>query len=72
MGSKYDSAVRTTINDQMGWWGYVERVMWVNVCRGIGLWEEVGYVGTSGNRGCQLASNSVLKDFTDKSPSAFG
>ncbi len=37
----------------------------VNVCRGNGLWEGVGYMGTSGNRDSQLASRSVLKDFTD-------
>ncbi len=55
--------MRAAINDQVGW--YVERVMWVNVCRGDGLWEEVGYMGTSGNRDCQLASRSVLKDLTD-------
>ncbi len=28
------------------------------------LWEEVGYMGTSGNRDNQLASGSVLNDFT--------
>ncbi len=27
--------------------------------------EEVGYMGTSGNRDGQLASKSILKDFTD-------
>ncbi len=58
------------MNDQVGWWGYVERVIgecfkWVNVCRGNGLWEEVGYMGALGNRDCPLASSSVLKDFTD-------
>ncbi len=30
-----------------------------------GLWKEVGCMGTSGNRDCQLMSRSVLKDFTD-------
>ncbi len=34
------------------------------VCRGNGLWEEVGYMGTSGNRDSQLASRNVLNDFT--------
>ncbi len=38
---------------------------WINVRRGNGLGGEVGYMGTSGNRDCQLASRSVLKDFTD-------
>ncbi len=36
-----------------------------HVCRGIGLWEEVGYMGASGNRDSQLASRSVLENFTD-------
>ncbi len=38
---------------------------WVNVCRRNELWKEVGYMGTLGNRDCQLASRSVLEDFTD-------
>ncbi len=38
---------------------------WVNVCRGDGLWEEVGYMGTLGNRDTEFVSRSVLKDFTD-------
>ncbi len=33
--------------------------------RGNGLWEDVGFMGTSGNRGCQLAARSVLENFTD-------
>ncbi len=28
----------------------------------IGLWEEVGYVGTSGNRDSQLAPRSIFND----------
>ncbi len=39
---------------------------WINVRRGNGLSEEVSYMGTSGNRDCQLASRSALKDFTDE------
>ncbi len=35
------------------------------MCRGHGFWDEVGYIDTSGNRDSQLASRSVLKDFTD-------
>ncbi len=35
------------------------------MCRGDGLWEEVGYMGTSGNMDSHLASGSVLNDFTD-------
>ncbi len=27
--------------------------------------EEVGYMGTSGNRDCQWVSRSVFKDFTE-------
>ncbi len=30
-----------------------------------GVWEEVGVIGTSGNRDNQLESISVLHDFTD-------
>ncbi len=30
-----------------------------------GLWEEMGNIGNSGNRDCQWASRSVLKDFTE-------
>ncbi len=30
-----------------------------------GLWKEVGYVGTSGNRDCQLVPRSVLNDFNN-------
>ncbi len=33
--------------------------------RGNGLWKEVGYICTSGNRDCQWASRSALKDFTE-------
>ncbi len=34
--------------------------------RGKRLWEEMGYAGyISGNRDSQLASISILKDFTD-------
>ncbi len=36
---------------------------WVNMCKGDGLWEEVDYMVTLGNRDCQLASRGVLKDF---------
>ncbi len=49
----------------------MERVMWVCVskwgrmCRGNGLWEELGYMCTSGNRDCQLASRSVSNGFTE-------
>ncbi len=32
---------------------------------GMGCGKEVGYMGTSGNRDCQRASRSALKDFTD-------
>ncbi len=38
---------------------------WVNMCRGNGLWEEVDYMGTLGNRDCQLASRSALTEFTE-------
>ncbi len=38
---------------------------WVNVCWGVRLWEEAGYMCTSGNRGCQWASRCVLKDITE-------
>ncbi len=34
------------------------------MCRGNGLGEEGGYMGTSGNRDSQLASRNVLNDFT--------
>ncbi len=30
-----------------------------------GLWKEVGYMGTSGNRDCRWASRGALKDFTE-------
>ncbi len=60
----------SSINDRVRW--SAERIMCVcelfqlvNVCRGNGLWAEVGYMGTSGNRDCQLAYGSVLKDFID-------
>ncbi len=51
-------AVRAIINGQVG------------SCVGQrvqtkGVWEEVGYMGTSGNRDCQWASRNVLKDFTE-------
>ncbi len=36
----------------------------VNVCRGNGLCEKVGYMVTSGSRDCELESRSALKDFT--------
>ncbi len=29
------------------------------------MWEEVGYMSTSGNRSCQLAPKNALNDFTD-------
>ncbi len=29
------------------------------------MWQSVGYMETSGNRGGKLASKSILKDFTD-------
>ncbi len=32
---------------------------------GNGLWGEVGYISTSGNRDGQLAPRGVLEDFTD-------
>ncbi len=35
------------------------------MCIGNGLWKNVGYVGTLGNRDSQLASRRVLSDFTD-------
>ncbi len=38
---------------------------WVNMCRGNGLWQEVDYMDTLGNRDCQLASRSVMQDFTE-------
>ncbi len=34
------------------------------MCIGNGLWKNVGYVGTLGNRDSQLASRRVLSDFT--------
>ncbi len=34
------------------------------VLKGL-LWDEVVHMGTSGNRDCQWASRSVLKDFTE-------
>ncbi len=52
-----------------GW--YVKSVMWVcmskwgHVGRWNGLGQEVGFMGTSGNRDSQLASRNVLNDFTD-------
>ncbi len=33
---------------------------------GMGLWDEVGKMGTSGNRDYQRASRSALKDFADE------
>ncbi len=35
-----------------------------NGCKKNELWGGDGYVGTSGNKDCQFASRSVLKDFT--------
>ncbi len=35
------------------------------MCRGDEVWELVGHMGTSENRDSQLASRSVLNDFTD-------
>ncbi len=56
--------VKTTINDQVGWWGVYEKgylgvsfFTWVDVCWGNGLWE-VGKMDTSGNRDCQWASKN--------------
>ncbi len=38
---------------------------WGHMCRGNGLWEELGYMCTSGNRDCKLASRCASIDFTD-------
>ncbi len=52
-------AVKTTIDDQVGWWGYMGRVIWVyNFDVGRCVLREwvvggVGCMGTSGNRDCQ-------------------
>ncbi len=52
-----------------GW--HVKSLIWVcmskwgHVCRGNGLGQEVGFMGTSGNRDSQLASRNVLNDFND-------
>ncbi len=35
------------------------------MCRGKGLWVDVGFMGASGNMDRPLASGSALKDFTD-------
>ncbi len=39
--------------------------MWNHVCRGNGLWDEVGYMDTLGNRDSQLTSRSALNGFID-------
>ncbi len=49
----------------------MEGVMWVrvskrgHVCSGNGLWEKVGYMGTSGKRDGQFVFRILLNDFND-------
>ncbi len=42
-----------------------EFISGANYAGGGGFWEVVGYMGSSLNRDSQLATRSVLKDFTD-------
>ncbi len=50
--------------------GYIKRITWAwvskwgHVCRGYGLWEEVGYMDNPAKKDCQLVSKSVLNNFT--------
>ncbi len=38
---------------------------WGHLCRGNGLWEELGYMSTSENRHIQLTTISIFNDFTE-------
>ncbi len=59
--------VKNTINDQVGWWGYMGRVIrvWASYVGRCVLREwVVGRCGFDGYRDCHWVSRSVLKDLT--------